>query len=84
VKIDCRHLCEMLFDYVNGDLPADKQEWLEAHLKACPPCFVHVETYRVTITLTRKLRCQALSPECEQRLREALARECQKQIQEPQ
>jgi anti-sigma factor RsiW len=78
VKVDCRQLCDLLFDYVNGDLPPEKVALLEEHLRLCPPCVVHVETYRVTVTLTRKLRCQALSPECEKRLREALARECAK------
>ena len=76
MNIDCRQLCDLLFDYINGDLPAEKKELLEAHLKLCPPCVVHVETYRVTITLTRKLQCRALSPECEKRLRDAIAREC--------
>jgi anti-sigma factor RsiW len=66
----------MLLDYVNGELSEERRAVLEAHLKACPPCVVHLETYRVTITLSRKLPCRPLSPECERRLREALAREC--------
>ena len=72
MKIDCRQLCELLFDYVNGDLPEDGRVLLEAHLKVCPPCVIHLETYRVTITLGRKLPCRPLSPECERRLRKAL------------
>jgi len=76
VKIDCRQLCELLFDYVNGDLTDERRVLLEEHLKVCPPCYIHVETYKVTITLGRKLPCKCLPPECEQRLREKLAREC--------
>jgi anti-sigma factor RsiW len=76
VKIDCRQLCDLLFDYVNGDLTEDRRQLLEEHLKACPPCFIHVETYRITVTLSRKLQCRGLPPDCERRLREALAREC--------
>jgi anti-sigma factor RsiW len=76
VTIDCRQLCDLLFDYVSGDLPDDRRALLEAHLKACPPCFVELETYRITVTLTRKLPCRPLSPECERRLREMLAKEC--------
>jgi anti-sigma factor RsiW len=75
VKIDCRQLCDLLFDYVNGELTPERAEVLEAHLKVCPPCVVHLETYRITITLSRKLPCRSLSPECEKRLREKLARE---------
>jgi anti-sigma factor RsiW len=80
VTIDCRQLCDLLFDYINGDLPEDRREVLEAHMKACPPCLVHVETYRVTITMSRKLPCRTMSPECERRLREVLARECPGQM----
>jgi anti-sigma factor RsiW len=84
VKIDCRQLCELLYDYVSGDLTEERRELLEEHLKACPPCYVHVETYRITITLSRKLPCKGLSPECEKRLREKLARECPEQVRESQ
>jgi len=76
VTVDCSQLADLLFDFVNGDLPSDRLEQLEAHLKACPPCVVHVETYRVTISLTRNLPRHALPPELELRLREVLAREC--------
>jgi len=80
VTIDCRQLCSMLFEYVNGELPDDRRESLEAHLRACPPCVIHMETYRVTVTLSRKLPCRPMSPDCERRLREALARECPGQM----
>jgi anti-sigma factor RsiW len=76
VNIDCSQLADLVFDFVAGDLPDDRRELLEAHLEACPPCTVHVQTYRVTITLSRKLPCRALPPEVEQRLRDVLAREC--------
>jgi anti-sigma factor RsiW len=76
VTIDCCRLAEMLFDFINGDLSAEQCEVLEAHIQACPPCLIHVQTYRVTITMTRKLTRPSLPPEVEQRLRAALAREC--------
>jgi anti-sigma factor RsiW len=75
VTIDCSQLPDLLFDFISGELPEDQRGVLEAHLKLCRPCFVHVETYRVTITLTRKLRSNTMPPEVERRLREALARE---------
>ena len=80
MTVDCSKLADLLFDFVSGELPDDQRELLEAHLKACPPCVVHVETYRVTITLTRKLPCHALPPEFERRLREVLVRECPGQM----
>ena len=68
MNIDCRQLCDLVFDYVNGDLTDDRRELLKAHLKVCPPCVIHVETYRVTIKLSGKLPCRCLPPELEQRL----------------
>jgi hypothetical protein len=76
VKVDCRQLCDLLFDYINNDLSEERRQLLEEHLRVCPPCLVYAESYRVTVTLSRKLPCRDLPPECERRLREALAREC--------
>jgi anti-sigma factor RsiW len=75
MTVDCTRLADLLFDFVSGELPDDQRELLEAHLKACGPCYVHVQTYRITVTLTRKLTCKQLPPEVEQRLRDALCRE---------
>ena len=76
MNIDCRQLPELLFEYFSDEMSPERRQLLEEHLKACPPCYVYKETYRITITLSRKLPCRELSPECKQRLREALARLC--------
>jgi anti-sigma factor RsiW len=76
VTIDCRQLPDLLFDYISGEMTPERRDLLEAHLKACPPCLVHVQTYRVTIAVGRALPCRDLPPDCEKRLREKLAKEC--------
>jgi anti-sigma factor RsiW len=76
MKIDCRQLADLLYDFVSGELPDDRLALLEEHLRLCPPCLVYVETYRVTIRLTRKLPPVPMPADCERRLREVLAREC--------
>ena len=48
-EIDCHRLGEMLCDFVNGELADEMLAAFEAHMKACPPCVVHVETYRITV-----------------------------------
>lgn len=70
----CRELAELLMDFVENDLAQEMCHQVEEHLRACPPCVVFVETYRVTIHLSRRLPCGEL-PEhlrcrCEEMLRE--------------
>jgi anti-sigma factor RsiW len=69
----CRELTELLLDFVSGELPKDKMEHIQAHLNVCPPCLAIMNTYRLTIQLTRRLPCSPLPPPCEQRLRAAVA-----------
>jgi anti-sigma factor RsiW len=82
VTIDCSKLPELLFDFVSGELPEDRRALLEEHLRVCPPCFIHVQTYQVTIRLTRQLPQLPLPPAFEQRLREVLKRECPGRLSE--
>jgi len=71
--ITCRDLVQLLIDFVSGELPPEDQAHVEQHLRRCPPCVTYVETYQLTIRLTRRLPCEPLPPEVEQRLRAALA-----------
>ena len=71
--MSCREIIELLIDFVSDELPADLRDRIEQHLRACPPCVTYVETYRLTIKLTRQLPCQPMPPQLAQRLRCALA-----------
>jgi anti-sigma factor RsiW len=68
----CRELAELLIDFISGELPPEQQKLVQEHLCQCPPCLVYMETYRVTIRLTRKLPCQPLPPALAERLKKAL------------
>lgn len=68
----CRELAELLIDYTSGELVAEHRAILEQHLAKCPPCVAYVESYQITIRLTRKLPCAALPDELQRRLRAAL------------
>ncbi len=72
----CRQLIELLIDFVNGDLPPEHCQRIEQHLRACPPCVVYLETYRITIQLTRRLPDAPLPPQLVERLRTALMGDC--------
>ena len=70
--ISCRQLAELLLDFVNGELPPELHEHVKEHLEWCPPCVTYVETYQLTIRLTRHLPCEPLPEELKQRLQAAL------------
>jgi len=70
--MSCRKVIELLLDYVNNELPPDQREHLEEHLQWCPPCVTYLETYQLTIRLTRQLPCEPPPEELLQRLRAAL------------
>jgi len=68
----CRELAELLVDYIAGELPAEYQDKIKNHLCECPPCVRYLETYELTIKITRKLPACSMPPEMAQRLRDAV------------
>jgi anti-sigma factor RsiW len=73
--ITCRELAELLIDYVSGELSPEQRQRLDHHLLMCPPCVTYLETYKVTITLTRRLPDVPLPPMLAEKLRKLLAEE---------
>lgn len=71
----CQELVEHLLDFVANELEAEHRQRLEQHLQHCPHCVTYVETYRLTIQITRRLTCKPLPPQFEQRLRVVLRTE---------
>ncbi len=55
--ITCKQLCEFLYDFVEGELPADRRESFEAHVKMCPPCEQYLKQYEHTIRMTKRCMC---------------------------
>ena len=68
----CRELASLLIDYVSGELTPENQQSLQEHLQLCPPCVTYLETYHLTIKLTRKLPDVPLPPQLVSRLKVAL------------
>ncbi len=76
----CRELTELLLDFVSGELAPAEVQRLTDHLNVCPPCVAILNTYRLTIQLTRQLPCNPLPPPCEQRLRAAVSEQWKQQL----
>jgi anti-sigma factor RsiW len=64
----CRELVELVTDYVEGRLDAERHARFEEHLAECPVCVVYVEQFRQTIGELGRLPPESLSPEVEEEL----------------
>lgn len=56
----CRELAELLLEFIADELEADRCSQIHEHLHACPHCEVFVQTYRLTIRITRQLPCEEM------------------------
>ncbi len=54
--MNCHELTELLLEFLDNELPEDFCARIREHLARCPPCVVYLETYRITIKLSSKLR----------------------------
>jgi hypothetical protein len=70
--VTCSEIIDALCDYLGEELGAERRDTLELHLKTCDNCTFYLESYRHTVTLTRKMTCAPLPPAFEARLREKL------------
>ena len=66
--ITCRDMAELLFDLISSEVPPERHGQIEQHLRTCPSCVAYLETYRLTIALTRQLPRSELPTQQEARL----------------
>jgi hypothetical protein len=70
--VTCSEIIESFCDYIGEELAGDRRETLELHLTTCDNCTFYLESYRHTVTITRKMKCGPLPPAFEAKLRAAL------------
>ena len=66
--LECRQIAELLGDYFDGSLPSHLRDLLEWHIEGCQPCVAFINTYRGTITATRRLPDAPMPVELKKRL----------------
>ena len=71
----CDECVDLLVDYLEGALPAERARALETHLELCPPCWRFVNTYRGTVHIAKSLPVDDMPPELTQRLIDFLRKE---------
>ena len=77
MNMTCIQITELLIDLHDGTLSIEQTEAFHRHVKICADCAVVVETYHVTIKITRSLQKSqpALPAGLEARLRAAVAQQ---------
>ena len=71
----CGDTEQLLFEYVEKELPADVRTKLEKHIADCRSCVEYVDSYRRTIEATHCHGCPEteMPPELQRRLKDFLA-----------
>jgi anti-sigma factor RsiW len=59
----CKDCVDLLGEYIEGTLSAERSKALEDHLSLCPPCITFVRTYRATRKLCRSALAAEMPPE---------------------
>jgi len=55
---DCKACFELLLDYLEGDLDAERRAKIDEHIKTCGPCINYFQTYEKTTQLLQILKEQ--------------------------
>ncbi|HMK34363.1 MAG TPA: anti-sigma factor [Desulfomonilaceae bacterium] len=48
---ECKHFCNQLSDYLDGEVTEDECRLIEEHLDVCPPCLLVYESLKTTVTI---------------------------------
>jgi anti-sigma factor RsiW len=71
----CRELVELLGEFLSGELPPEQRGHVERHLDGCDGCIAYLESYHLTVHLSRQLPSPCLPPRLRERLEEILREE---------
>ena len=64
----CQQLLALLIDYVADEVSTEHRVEIIEHVSCCSSCRIYVETYQITIKLSRRLPCQPMPERLVQRL----------------
>ena len=61
----CQEIANYLDDYLNGDLTESERLVLEEHLGECPNCVAYLQSYEMTIKLSKTAWDERTAHDCE-------------------
>jgi len=74
--LTCKQLLESLNDYLDQSMSPDDRAHMEAHVTACPNCWVVVDTTKKTLQVFRGMEPQPLPQSVHDRLMKAIEKRC--------
>ena len=61
----CQEMIDFLLAYVDEELAPEQRQIFDEHLRLCPECYHYLETYRLTIHVSR-VTCEVREDPCEE------------------
>jgi len=71
LAVSCQEVVELVTDYIEGRLDAQRRSDVDAHLALCDPCVVYVEQMRETIRTLGRVPLETLPDEAKRTLVDA-------------
>ncbi len=72
--LSCERCVDRFGEYVDGVLPSEERDGLEAHLRACATCRSSLDDYRGLPGILRRATDVRMPPDVRARLRRLLSR----------
>jgi anti-sigma factor RsiW len=66
--LHCRHVVDLILDYLEGHLDAADRQAFEAHIADCQNCWRFLQSYRETMALGRQLQVEDIPQDVRERL----------------
>lgn len=74
--LTCKEFLQELNDYLDDTVDMELRARLEAHITACPNCFVIFDTTKKTIRVFKGMEPQVIPEDVHDRLMRALEKKC--------
>lgn len=53
--LSCREIVELVTEYLEGSMPAERRLGFEEHIAICPPCRNYFDQFRHTVELGKRI-----------------------------
>ena len=70
VPYTCRHVVELMTDYLEGALLPEERQKFEAHIEHCEACVRYLDQLRVTVDVLARVQPDDPDPEVREQLLE--------------